>query len=171
MNKNISLLIISLSILLMSACGTKQQGVINKTNEKAYELSDRLKRIKLSTLDGQPFDLTAYSGKPVFLNFWATWCAPCISEMPSIETLHERYGDQVVFLAASTESLSKISSFQEERKFPFVFARLEVEYIDAFIIKLPTTLLINSKGELIHELEGGQNWTSSENIEKLKEVL
>lgn len=68
----------------------------------------------------------------------------------------------MVFLAVSTENLEKIRHFKEERPFSFDYARLDIDYIDAYVIKLPTTLLINRKGEVVHEEEGSRDWSSRE---------
>lgn len=68
----------------------------------------------------------------------------------------------MVFLAVSTENLEKIRRFKEERPFSFDYARLDIDYIDAYVIKLPTTLLINRKGEVVHEEEGSRDWSSRE---------
>jgi len=138
---------------------------------KEVELSDRLKRIKMTNRFGYPFTLRDLGGRPVFLNFWATWCGPCISEMRSMSEIYEIYKDQAVFLAVTTEDFDKIEAFRQEHQFPFEFARLDVDYIEAFVIKLPTTMLINRNGELVYEEEGYRDWTNFNNVEKLKEII
>jgi len=135
------------------------------------ELSDRLKRIKMTNRFGYPFTLQDLGGRPVFLNFWATWCGPCISEMRSMAEIYEIYKDQAVFLAVTTEDFEKIEAFREKHEFPFEFARLDVDYVEAFVIKLPTTMLISRDGRLVYEEEGYRDWTNYNNVEKLKEIL
>ena len=135
-----------------------------------FALDDRLQRIKMSDLNGRPFTLEDLGGRPVFLNFWATWCGPCISEMKSIEEAYQDYKGEVVFLAVSNEDPEKIEAFREKNPFSFQFARLEVDYLHAFVIKLPTTMLISREGKLIHEEEGYRVWTKYNNIEKIKEI-
>jgi thiol-disulfide isomerase/thioredoxin len=136
----------------------------------SFELDDRLQRIKLSDLDGRPFTLEDLGGRPVFLNFWATWCGPCISEMRSIEEVYQQYKDDVVFLAVSTETPEQIKAFQAKHDYSFQFARLEVEYVDAFVVKLPTTMLITRDGKMQYEEEGFRVWTQYNNLEKIKEI-
>lgn len=135
-----------------------------------FELESRLNRIKMSDLNGLPFTLHDLAGKPVFLNFWATWCGPCISEMRSIEEVYQQFKDEVVFLAVSTEDPAKIEAFRQKNPFSFQFARLDVEYVDAFVIKLPTTMLISRNGKLTYEEEGYRVWTHFNNLEKIKEI-
>jgi thiol-disulfide isomerase/thioredoxin len=135
------------------------------------ELSDRLKRIKMEDLEGRSFTLEDLGGRPVFLNFWATWCRPCVSEMASIEELYQQFKEDVVFLAITTESAEEIEAFRQKHPLTFDFARLEVEYIDAFVIELPTTLLIDANGQLRHEEEGATIWTLENNVQRVRNLL
>src|SRR5207249_913170 len=59
--------------------------------------------ISLSDADGNTTDLTALRGKPVLINLWATWCEPCLREMPSLERLQSRLGDRIAVLAVSED--------------------------------------------------------------------
>ncbi len=134
-------------------------------------MCDRLDRIHMTDLDGRALTMADFAGKAVFLNFWATWCKPCITEMDYIQRLQDRYGQDIVFLAASTDELETIQTFQEQHGFTFQFVRLDVEYIDAFVISLPTTLLINRDGEIIHEEEGVRVWDSENFDAKVRKLL
>ncbi len=134
----------------------------------SVQLSERLEKIKMTDGKGRPLTLHDLAGKPVFLNFWATWCRPCVSEMQSVEEVYEQFKNDIVFLAVSNEDPDKIRSFQEANKFSFQFAHLDIGYIDAYIINLPTTLLIDPAGRLVSEEEGLRIWTQYNNLEKLK---
>lgn len=133
-------------------------------------LDERLEKIRMSDLKGRPLNLHKLSGKPVFLNFWATWCGPCVSEMQSIETVYQQYKNEVVFLAVSTEDPAKIRAFIDKHKLSFDFAHLDIEYIDAYIVTMPTTLLIDRNGRLMLEEEGFRIWTDYNNLEKVKKL-
>jgi thiol-disulfide isomerase/thioredoxin len=64
----------------------------------------------VQSLDGQDFKMSDVKGKVVFLNFWATWCPPCVAEMPSIQRLHEKLKDEgIVFVCISNEEVSKVN--------------------------------------------------------------
>ncbi len=61
-----------------------------------------LTKVRLKELEGQPINLSQFEGKTVFINFWATWCKPCIQEMPTIEILQDKLkNEKIVFLFAS----------------------------------------------------------------------
>ncbi len=134
---------------------------------------ERLQRVRLTDLEGRPIDLRRYHGKAVFLNFWATWCRPCLTEMASIEQLRQELDPaDIVFLAASDEDAATIEAFRKSHpEFGFEFVRLEVPFIDVFVVSLPTTFLISPEGELVHEEEGLRNWTAYNNREKVIQLL
>ncbi|MCF8239649.1 MAG: hypothetical protein K9I85_15910 [Saprospiraceae bacterium] len=91
--------------------------------------------------------------------------------MDYIQRLQDRFGQDIVFLATSKDDLETIQKFQLKHGFTFQFVRLDVEYIDAFVISLPTTLLIDRKGEIIYEEEGVRVWDSDNYLDKVKELL
>ena len=90
--------------------------------------------------------------------------------MESIEGVYQKYKGKVIFLAVSTESPEKIEAFRKKNPFSFQFARLEGDYLDAFVVKLPTTMLITRDGTLLYEEEGYRVWTMYNNLEKVKEI-
>lgn len=159
-----------ISSLILGCSGVK---VGPKTAEpESQQISDnRLAKIRLTDLDGQPRSLRDFAGRPVFLNFWATWCRPCVAEMASIERLRATYGDQIVFLAVSHEPLETIRTFRREHDFSLEMARLENGYIDVFVVSLPTTMLIDRTGRLIEEVEGARDWMQFNNQEKVRSLL
>ncbi|WKN40774.1 TlpA family protein disulfide reductase [Tunicatimonas pelagia] len=124
--------------------------------------------IELLDLDGNPISWEALKGKKVFLNFWATWCKPCIIEMPSISEAAEQLGEEYVFLVASYEDLAKIQKFTEKRDFTFQFVHTKTPIENLNIYSLPTTFLINSAGELVETVIGSKEWNDAEAMNQLK---
>ena len=134
------------------------------------KLSERLELIKLSELKGKPIQLIDYLGKPVFLNFWASWCGPCKNELETIELVSGQFKNDIVFLIASDEDPDKISKYISDNHFNLHFVHLDIPYIDAYIVKLPTTLLIDRSGNLQKEEEGFRIWTQPTSVEMLKKL-
>lgn len=62
--------------------------------------------MKLTYLDGSPFDTSVFNGKPIFLNIWATWCPPCLQEMPHLNELYAEYGDKINIIGVHAEGLT-----------------------------------------------------------------
>ena len=123
-----------------------------------------LDKISLQTLEGQSINMSDFKGKTVFVNFWATWCKPCIREMPTIATAQEQLKDKnVVFLFPSNESADLILEFKERRNFDFNY--VQVQNMEALNIQaLPTTMIFNQSGELIFSEMGFRDWSTPENL-------
>jgi thiol-disulfide isomerase/thioredoxin len=142
-----------------------------KAPEKPADPNDRIARLNMTDLDGKPVKLSDFAGKPVFLNFWATWCGPCVGEMQSIEKASQQFKDEIVFLAVSNEPVATIQSYLKKNKFSFQFGHLEGSYVNVFVVALPTTLLIDASGQVVKEEEGFRNWSSAASLDMLKELL
>jgi len=103
-------------------------------------------------LDGGSTSLSSYRGKPVVLNFWATTCAPCIKEMPAIESVHQALGDKVTFLGIDVrDSVSGGQEFVKRTGVTYTIGRdPSGDIFTSFdAINLPTTVLINAKGQVV----------------------
>lgn len=125
--------------------------------------------LKLTDLDGNPISLHDYKGKTVFLNLWATWCAPCIKEMPSIEAAKHQL-DDVVFLLASDEEISKIKKFKERQDYSFNYIRLETGHAELGVYSLPTTFIFDENGKLAFRESGSRDWSSEESIKLIRNI-
>ena len=110
---------------------------------------------ELVSLDGDKVSLASLRGRAVLLNLWATWCLPCIAEMPELAALHERYGTEglvVVGLSVDSEGASdKVHTFVSEHKIPFaVWLDPEKQVYGALRVRgLPTTLIIGREGRIL----------------------
>jgi thiol-disulfide isomerase/thioredoxin len=121
-----------------------------------------------SDLEGNPINIADYAGKNVFVNYWATWCAPCIQEIPSIARAAEALGDDYVFLLASDESLDTIKDFLLDREFSGNFVKLN-GYVGAIGINvMPTSVLYDASGTQVKSWEGSFEWDSAEMLAQLR---
>lgn len=112
-------------------------------------------------MEGNPVKLSDYFGKPIVLNFWASWCGPCRMEMPYFEEVYKEIGDQVQFLMVnstdgSSETVETASTFVAEQGYTFpVFYDTGFEAsMNYQAFSLPTTYFISAEGELIAKATG-----------------
>ena len=113
-------------------------------------------KVKLTDLKRRPIELKQYEGKTVFINFWATWCKPCIEEMPSIEKVQNILkNEDLVFFLASGESAEEIDAFRNAHDYKFNYARIENSE-ELGIQVLPTTFIFNPEGKLVFSDAGNR---------------
>jgi len=124
-----------------------------------------LDQVKVENLNGDKELLSNYIGKPLVVNYWATWCAPCIKEFPYFEEVKQELGDTVNFIMISDESLDKIINFSETKPYSFNYLRSTKNLSEYGINARPTTYFYNSKGELVLK------HTSNLDRESLKELI
>ncbi|MDF2188673.1 TlpA disulfide reductase family protein [Paraflavitalea sp. CAU 1676] len=127
-------------------------------------------KVRLTDLNDTPINLDEFKGKTVFLNFWATWCKPCIQEMPSIAKAQQLLGKKdVIFLLASNETSDQINEFTKEHKYDLKYVRL-INLEELNMEGLPTTYIFNSKGELAFSETGYRKWDDTSNIEMILKI-
>ena len=140
------------------------------TNNKSASDLDSL-QLKTSFIDlyDNNLDLSEYKKGKIVINYWATWCAPCIKEMPSMkraEEILDEYG--YTFLLVSDETISKISSFKNEWNFDLNFLKSTKSFESIGVYAMPTSYIFDANGQLIETIVGAIEWDSEEMINKLK---
>ena len=109
--------------------------------------------------NGNPVKLSDFIGKPVVLNFWASWCPPCKSEMPDFQEVYQELGDQVQFLMVNTtvsDTMADAKAFIQSMgyTFPVFYDTQDLASIAYGIETLPNTCFINAKGQLVARANG-----------------
>ena len=154
----------SLCLVLFLGCNT---GISKSKN--VSDLGSIQRKTIFLDLNGNKVDLTAYNGKKIIINYWATWCGPCIREMPGLkraEEILENYN--YTFLLVSDETISEISTFKNYKNFDFTFLK-SVESIETLgIYSLPTSYIFDENGGKIETIVGTIAWDSEQIINKLK---
>lgn len=120
------------------------------TPPQGTQVGDLAPDFQLLTLDQEPVSLGDLRGNPVVLNFWASWCPPCVSEMPFLQEIHEEYSEEGLMLLAINvrESQSKVEEFVQSKNLSFpVLLDTEGEVSQQYSIRyLPTTFFIDGDG-------------------------
>lgn len=129
---------------------------------------------KLRDISETDFDFNSAKGKVIVINFWATWCPPCIAEMPSMEQLYQNYkdNDDVVFLFVSNEDVSVIKQFMSKKDYGFNVYQSLTEYPKEFdVSSIPRTFIISKKSEVVIDKSGAANWNSDRVTKTIDELL
>ncbi len=131
---------------------------------------------QLPDLADQAHQLADFKGQYVLLNFWATWCAPCVEEMPALEALHQKlrpHGFTVVAISTDTIETAKIEAFVRKLKVTFpIFRDADQAISKKYGARdLPATFLLNPKGEVIAAAKGARDWASEQAFSYFNELL
>ena len=111
--------------------------------------------------DGKPTTLAAFRGKPVLVNLWATWCAPCIAELPTLDRLNGS-GTRVVAVSQDTDA-AKPAPFLASKGVslaPYRDPRLALSV--AYAANLPTSIFYAADGRELWRVAGGRDWASAD---------
>jgi peroxiredoxin len=124
--------------------------------------------IQLKDVFGNTVSLSDFRGNVVFLNFWATWCPPCVIEMPSMQKLHRRFKDKNFVMVAinSQETDAQVKSFFDKYKLSFT-ALLDSggEVGTGFDVNaFPTTFVLDKEGRIIGRALGPREWHSQASV-------
>lgn len=173
-------LCIATTISLISCGNTdKKESRTDNVNAATKEVVENgqvaVADISFKNENGKTISLRSLKGKVVFINFWATWCGPCIHEMPSINNLKQLYkGNKTIeFLMVDVDNkMAKSSAFMLQNKYDLpVFVptgNIPSEYLGNSI---PTTVILDKSGDIIARIEGGRDYMSPEIITALNELI
>ena len=115
----------------------------------------------LTNMNGEEVSLSDYQGQRVFLNFWASWCPPCKKEMPDMQKLHEKYGDELKILAVNIgESKSATASFMMKNKLNFtVLLDKNKSTAQNYLVRgIPTSDFLDENGEITEKVVGAVSY-------------
>ena len=160
------LYLISMILMVFMACKTE-----TKKDLKPDIKKEIVAKSLYTDLSDNPIKLSDYKGKKILLNFWASWCVPCIQEMPAMlkaQNILEK--ENYIFLLASDESIEKILRFKNKTQYNFNFIKFTGALAQQNIYVLTTTIIYNEKGEKIEKITGAVKWDSKEMIDKLKNL-
>lgn len=160
MNRSLSLIAI-LALFLLASCNSAHPPRIGNAAPD-FTIPDGSKTVALSQ----------FRGKPVLLNFWATWCPPCIQEMPSLVALQKQLGDKVTILAVSEDDDdAAYKQFIKDHNVDLLTVRDTKRSNELYgTFKFPETFVIDRDGKIVRKFIGAADWTSPEIVEYLQKL-
>ena len=126
---------------------------------------------------GKPLSLDVFRGMPILINFWATWCGPCVREMPSLERLHQKISSRhftVIALSEDRNGWEKITPFRRQLELtalPLFHDVGSKMMFGAKVRGLPTTILVGRDGRELGRLTGHAEWDSDEAVALIRHYI
>lgn len=149
--------------------GLFKPGTSAVTAEQRVAPAADLSGIRFKDINGKIVDLGNLKGKVVFLNFWATWCPPCLAEMPSIQKLYTQLAadpDFVFLLVDADSKLPEAQQFMQKKKYSMPVYEVASNIPEQlFKGSLPTTIVFDKKGRISFNEEGAANYGHKKFIE------
>jgi peroxiredoxin len=130
--------------------------------------------IDLYTPDGAPFTLASLRGKVVLVNFWATWCEPCVTEMPSLQRVRDQFAPGLEVLGVNyQEGPARIKTFVERSGITFpIVCDTDGAVAKAWSARIfPASFLVDRTGRVKHVLVGGADWTGPKLLTTVRALL
>ncbi|MGB3152840.1 MAG: TlpA disulfide reductase family protein [Maribacter sp.] len=164
------LFVLFLGLLLFPQTRTPIQVALNKVRVFVFSPSElnredqtQLKPFtyKVIDLNGTNTSVPIGQGKITFISYWATWCPPCIAELPSIQKLHTDYGDRITFLLLTDEKPETIQRFLEKKDLDLPIFIAQMKAPEAlYETSIPTNYVLDQKGKIIIKETGAADWNS-----------
>ena len=133
--------------------------------ESAVKISDQDYDVELKGINVPDANLKNFKGKTLFLNFWGTWCPPCVKEWPSVQELYETRKGKIDFvLIAMQDDEEKVRNFIKENNYtaPVYIAASPIS--ENILPKVfPTTFLVAPSGQILKKVDYSENWMSRDN--------
>lgn len=168
LSTRIGTLALTLSVVGFAIVGC--DGLEAPTQTEAVNIS----QMKLKNLDGGDFKLGRHNQKPIILNVWATWCAPCIKELPSLMALHKK-GDYALVAVSIDGDAAVVKNFLKQYnldELPVVWDRGGEAILQHIGLKgIPTTHIVNTNQEIVGTEQGERVWDHPDMIAKIEKYL
>ena len=130
---------------------------------------------KARDLSGKSVSLSSFKGKPILLNFWATWCPYCREERPYLNSLHKEYKDKgLVIIAVSVDkSEETVRKFLKKMPLDFIILHDNDNAASGLygVYSLPTSFTVDRNGIIKGKFLGGRNWTDSNSKKAIEEII
>lgn len=143
-------------------------------SQKSEENRETLKDYNwsLTELRGEEINFSQSKGRIAIVNFWATWCPPCVAEMPSFQKLYDTYGDRVDFYFVTSEKPDKVNKFMEKNGYTLpIYLQSYKAPDDLESNVLPTTYLLSKSSEIVIDETGAADWNSKKMRALLDQLL
>ncbi|SNR16771.1 TlpA family protein disulfide reductase [Tenacibaculum jejuense] len=128
---------------------------------------------KLTGLNTYNANFAEFKGKVVFLNFWATWCPPCIAELPYIQDFYNDYKGKVAFVFITSDDVRTLNEFFKKHGYEFPVYQSNHDFPKELppVTSIPRTFVIDTQGNIRVDKSGSANWNSKSFRKKIDELI
>ncbi|WP_295671659.1 TlpA disulfide reductase family protein [uncultured Mucilaginibacter sp.] len=163
--------------LMIEGCmkiGFFQPPTGSTVNQKENTTNTALPYLLLKSSDGKTLNIQDLKGKVILINFWATWCPPCIAEMPSINALYKRFKNNpniIIFPVDVDNNFSKSVPFMKKNAYTLPVYNLASQMPEGYLGNaIPTTVILDKTGKMVLRHEGGADYTNKKFVEYLEGI-
>ncbi|WP_420573002.1 TlpA family protein disulfide reductase [Kordia sp.] len=177
---NIAFFVI-IALLIFTPVGTYVKVKLNQakllfTSPSSIEQADRevLSDFNWNLVDGfgKKVNFQEMEGEIVLVNFWATWCPPCVAEMPSLNELYKDYGDKIKFVFVANDNLKSVTAYLKKNEYDLpVYYTSEKAPAEIYSNSIPATFLIDDHGKIVMKEIGSSDWNSANVRNQIDELM
>lgn len=164
MKKSVKFILSAVILAVIFVSATLLYNYLSKTYSPSEQgKQEPVKAIDFTVFDaeGSPHNLSDFYGKPILVNFWATWCPNCVAAMPSIQNMYEKYGEDIIFMMVNAtdgvqETVKGANAYISDKGYTFP-VYYDTEYSASYayrVSSIPQTVLINEDGEVSYAYIG-----------------
>lgn len=155
-------------ILILAILGVVGLYFFNKYNvAPVIDIS----KLEVVDQDTNKFDIPSLKGKMVIVSFYASWCPNCIEELKTLNSIKNTKLADIEVLAITDEGMEKMVDFKTKKQYPFTFLALTQSFSSLGIVSIPTTYLLNTKGEIVYNKVGYIDWDDESTLSHLKSLM
>jgi peroxiredoxin len=168
-------IVIGVALLVFIALRHKD-AFIDYLNPEAVAVNRPAPDFTLSGLDGRSVSLSDYRGKVVVVNVWATWCPPCVDEMPSLEKLYQEFKNEsfeILAVSIDSDGIAAVPPFMKKHglTFPVLLDSKAAIRSSYRTTGVPETFIIDKKGFLVKKVIGPLNWAAPEVLDYIRKLI
>lgn len=129
------------------------------------------KGLDVTDLEGKAVSMEQFGGERLFLNFWATWCRPCLAEMPDMEQLRKSIESEgYKFVLVSDEPIETIEAYTSKKNYGFTYLKLNTSIKSLGMFSIPQTYIIDRQGNVVKHIAEYSDWNTPEKLEMLQAI-
>ncbi|MCH2196091.1 TlpA disulfide reductase family protein [Kordia sp.] len=170
-----------IALIIFTPIGTFVKVKLNQAKMLFFSPSaiEEINRVNISNFDwnlvdssGKTVNFKEMEGDIILVNFWATWCPPCVAEMPSLNELYKDYGDKITFVFLANDKIKSVNSYLKKNEYNLpVYYSKDNEPEELRSPNIPTTYLIDDQGNIVMKEVGSYNWNSTNVRNQIDEML